>query len=175
MGLFNVAKRVFGLRRWNTDTQPKLLLEWHHYSSFDWATAEPLMTWTPNKLKVFRPHDWWRTYGGKFPMLQKIALHIMHGRAGSHSIESVFSVLGNIQSKRRPRMNNSTAKQLAYCNVNRRVLANMGNVENYINEMEQRKLEAYEAESDDDDDGDEYNDEYTAATVVSTIDDHDDE
>ena len=66
-------------------------------------------------------------------------------------MESVFSVMGCVHSRRRPRLTNKHAKMLAYLNVNRRMLkACSVDFGTYVEELEAAKDAAYEIDDDDD-------------------------
>ncbi|MCO5572814.1 hypothetical protein L7F22_026573 [Adiantum nelumboides] len=68
------------------------------------------------------PVSWWEKFGGFNPTLQSLALRVLSQEVSSSGAERLWSIMGDIHTKDRNRLNTPQLDKLAYVNANLRVL-----------------------------------------------------
>ena len=74
---------------------------------------------------LFVVDAWWRMYGGRVPLLQKLAIHILNQTCSSSGCERNWSVFEKIHNKMRNRL---TLKNLKYFKFPNKILNSLNNI-----------------------------------------------
>ncbi|MCO5600568.1 hypothetical protein L7F22_054682 [Adiantum nelumboides] len=75
------------------------------------------------------PVSWWEKFGGLNPAFQCLALRVLSQEVSSSSAERLWSIMGDIHTKDRNRLNIPQLNRLAFVNANLRVLEKAGGLE----------------------------------------------
>ncbi|KAI5057784.1 hypothetical protein GOP47_0027799 [Adiantum capillus-veneris] len=75
------------------------------------------------------PGSWWEKFGGLTPMLQSLALQVLSQEVSSSGAERLWSIMGDIYTKGRNRLNTPHLDRLAIVNANLRVLEKAGGLD----------------------------------------------
>ncbi|MCO5596726.1 hypothetical protein L7F22_050794 [Adiantum nelumboides] len=75
------------------------------------------------------PVSWWGKFGGLNPALQCLALRVLSQEVSSSGAERLWSIMGDIHTKDRNRLNTPQLDRLAFVNANLRVLEKVGGLE----------------------------------------------
>ncbi|MCO5609228.1 hypothetical protein L7F22_063452 [Adiantum nelumboides] len=75
------------------------------------------------------PVSWWEKFGGLNPALQCLALRVLSQEVSSSGAERLWSIMGDIHTKDRNRLNTPQLDRLAFVNANLRVLEKVGGLE----------------------------------------------
>ncbi|MCO5557502.1 hypothetical protein L7F22_011067 [Adiantum nelumboides] len=73
--------------------------------------------------------SWWEKFGGLNPTLQTLALRVLSQEVSSSGSERLWSIMGDIHTKDRKRLNTPQLDRLAFVNANLRVLEKAGGLE----------------------------------------------
>ncbi|MCO5579546.1 hypothetical protein L7F22_033403 [Adiantum nelumboides] len=75
------------------------------------------------------PISWWKKFGGFNPTLQSLALRVLSQEVSSSGAERLWSIMGDVHTKDRNRLNTPQLDKLAYVNANLCVLKKVGALE----------------------------------------------
>lgn len=84
-------------------------------------------------------HQWWETYGGGHPELQKLAMLVLSQVSSACSCERAWSAYDFIHNKRRNRLTAARARDLVYVFTNGRLIEKMSNGEETFVDWEQEE------------------------------------
>nr|XP_043639154.1 uncharacterized protein LOC122610225 [Erigeron canadensis] len=71
--------------------------------------------------KVTQLAEWWRLFGGEFPLLQKLAIRVLSQTASSSGCERNWTVFERIHTKRRNRLEHQRLNDLVFVHYNLRL------------------------------------------------------
>jgi hypothetical protein len=90
-------------------------------------------------------HQWWETYGGGHPELQKLAMLVLSQVSSACSCERAWSAYDFIHNKRRNRLTAARARDLVYVFTNGRLIEKMSNgEETFVDWEEEEEMEGGE-------------------------------
>lgn len=149
MGLGRVVTRVLGAEGVLDPTVQKAVnQEWAKLRSLEHGGWLANTGFTSDDITEMDAMEFWVTCGAHFPKLKSVALRIMCLRAGTHAVESLFSVLAGIQTKKRTRLDMSTIEKVAYVKWNRnKVLASRMDSPKFRSILRKRKADRAAADS----------------------------
>ncbi|KAI5059879.1 hypothetical protein GOP47_0024299 [Adiantum capillus-veneris] len=75
------------------------------------------------------PVSRWEKFGGLTPMLQSLALQVLSQEVSSSGAERLWSIMGDLHTKDRNRLNTPQLDRLAFVNANLRVLEKAGGLD----------------------------------------------
>nr|XP_043613722.1 uncharacterized protein LOC122585659 [Erigeron canadensis] len=87
------------------------------------ATQPGTFGWTMAVVsrKATQPAEWWRLFGGEYPLLQKLAIRVLSQTVSSSGCERNWSVFERIHTKRRNRLEHQRLNDLVFVHYNLRL------------------------------------------------------